>query len=715
MKINSKQRIQRNMKNSFCKKDNKMNVYNICLMFCICILNGNTIYSQTNNNLLSNEIYSERSINLFNPADISFLESQKNGNYTKSQINKLGNDWFIVENNKILLKKDKMLFLSKGEYNFILLNDSIIKKSDNILFNIYTGENYNAIKYFSDSNLKLLTKKNSYQSVTTQKMADEMSFEASTQGLTILNSDPLVSDILETNIREIVNTDKHIILHNILKTGVLFGGDELTTDIVNNKFSNYILFPNGPFLINRYNLGDKIDIPKIGISNGMKKSISFCNYNDSLIIISAPFSSTNKFINVAFNKFVNIKFEEFFTSSFSFDQEFFDKYQEISHNNIIETMYLFKKYSNVDISSLNKVEILNYITAYNNIIKDITPNLVIIFNYKTQKITSILDRCFKPFGEISKLLVDKTNSILFVQSSDEYFTIFDLNTRKEIITLRGTINNIDSNNNLILNVISEFNEKLRAFTNYPKRINALAINLNDFYLKNQFYTSPPTEKFSIDEFTSRLSFDNFVNKKRISDLEGFKLQKLNISNSKILPANIIYKVSNSNFIGSYKSLVENYCNIITSNAKEIGIPLLYSNFELDGNKLILQTDTLESEGTLELLGNFSAESTKDYPFSISIRQMKNFSTLTVNSFKPEVAKQIKEGSVKVKIILMRNMDRVIPAYTRIFVQRNFDAFKEYILGSADEYYEKYVPVKNPPVNSLMLEIDGNKSNRIKLK
>ena len=191
--------------------------------------------------------------------------------------------------------------------------------------------------------------------------------------------------------------------------------------------------------INKYDAKDNLKIDSLYIVQSWELDPV---YSDSIIIFQ---SKINKdIIKYPFNQMLDIdpkiyKVEEKWDYKVDDDKWALIKYINRKFNaNEEPTKTDKQKFAQLEVMSDNTI-------SY-------TPNVLVVYNYKNNKIVSILDKNTIPFDKIYDIFLDNTNQYLIVNSKGQRVTFFDLKSAKEVITFRGIANNVDEENNLILNL-----------------------------------------------------------------------------------------------------------------------------------------------------------------------------------------------------------------------------------------------------------------------
>ncbi len=351
-----------------------------------------------------------------------------------------------------------------------------------------------------------------------------------------------------------------------------------------NNNSKYFLMGRN-LLINRYNLNEIIEIDDLkiisnneNINNGVLYYYDsypinpLClTFNDSLMIFSVAKSELDKNFNSKSKN--NLKNEAI---------SFLSKNISISDfkNKIEEELNIFKIEEN---NEINK-------TIYKNLLPK-ERSCAVVYNYKTKSILSVLSRAIIPFSLIDNIIIDKTNQLIII-NSDKYFTIFDSNNFKEIITIKGNAKNIDHNNNLIIDPIIQIKNKQEK--NEEFRITYTKYSLNELKEKYNYYQEPIAYK-NINEFTTKKEFtsqlDNHYKNNILQFIEKNKtpVSKVTHDNkkendNKIITTNIVL-----NRLGIIETELKKKFNNPKSNNPTKEMIFIYKTYEQNNNNKLIFT------------------------------------------------------------------------------------------------------------------------------
>jgi hypothetical protein len=374
-------------------------------------------------------------------------------------------------------------------------------------------------------------------------------------------------------------------------------------------------------------------------------------------------------------------------------------------------IYFEKKYNKKKLDINNSVDVKNSINTYRNLI-GYNPYCIIVYNYRTKKIIGIVDRVLAPFGEISKLAIDRENKILVAQSPDNYFTLFDIEKCQEIITIKGKFNSIDKNNNLVVNLDFTLNDvgNKNQSQKFPYLINYSEINLNeivkmnDFSLTKDFATETGKSGLGdLDEFTNRRDFKWHIENRMNANINYVSLAKKDTNF-------INLKYSNIDVYSSYmvKKNIEDdlkrYFNFLGVNDKVINIKFSYASYDQDRKELELFSNEVDDETynnfrdknmshddgyskdcnfNLNLFGGF-----KNY-HNINFRRAivsGNILSLKISPVDYTEAYAVKNEGYKIQFNIKNKIILESPSYSKIFLLKYKDFF--------DKKFDNYNRVVN---------------------
>ena len=381
----------------------------------------------------------------------------------------------------------------------------------------------------------------------------------------------------------------------------IYSGDNpLGVKEADNPDSKYIL--TSKKLINRYNMNESINLEYLSLFNTYENVMT---YTDSLVYISFPIGGFSKFLNFEFNKQINIPL----TKDFKLNEDHLylkTKVRIPDQKEFIGYCYQMKKYNNynINIETLNQDIFQNSYNGFKNVFYDKdnnghqnylkSPYVVIAYNFRTNTIESIIDRNFQSFYGINDILLDKRNRFLVIQSG-EYFTIYDVVSKKELYTIRGIVNHVDKNNNLVFNTYFINDEKYGSGFTY--RINEKKIKLDELYTIDK--AAPPITTLKFDEFTSKENFEIACENNRMAlNTSTFTLK----SNAILPPKTFSYSYSINDIKKKYEAKISLTEKLSQYDAPDINWIVKYNTYDLNNEDglLTLKSDPIKFE-TLKIL------------------------------------------------------------------------------------------------------------------
>jgi hypothetical protein len=449
---------------------------------------------------------------------------------------------------------------------------------------------------------------------------------------------------------------------------------ETKNKILQNENSKYFMLGRN-LMINRFNLNEIIEIDDLNIilnneniDNGglyyytPYPIIPRClTFNDSLIIFSVEKSELEK--NIKFNSKNKVKNEEI---------SFLNKHIPITEfkNKIVEQLNILK---NEESNTINQ-------TIYKNLLTE-KRSCAIVYNFKTKTISGILSRAIIPFSLIDNIIIDKTNQLIII-NGDDYFTIFDSNNFKEIITIKGDAKSIDHNNNLITEPIIEIKNIGRINESY--RITYTKYDLNELINKNKFYQEKIEYK-NIDEFTTKKEFLSQLDHHYKNNFSQF-IEKNKTPVSKVINS---IKNENDNKLISTNILVNRFDKIESELRKK------FNNTERNYStkEMIFIYKTYEQNNNNKLV--FTCNDDFDHPFSdINLSKVKS----NFNNIIPVTAViRMRMGIDQIPRIEINNIDplkaKILKDYKLIFTIKENPTTIE--LSLLNYLLEKYPQIIEP--------------------
>lgn len=678
------------------------------------------------------EVFSKIKQSFFNGEHLKTLEGQSisRRNVNQSELegiweNKfisLGNNWFTTSDRKsyLLKKKNNNLYIYDDEGSLFSLNDSIIVLSDGRMLNL-----------FEDNFVQSTLDKSGFLKVKTSKHK---------RNARILGSvnDPIVqTDILLSEPEDM--TARQELIYNVLQDSTFEpkSRDTLRT-VLNNAFSKYVLI-NDFLLMNRYDANDTVNLSRM---NYMLTSSSVVSYNDSLFVISVPISESNMYLSFPYNTEIGAMYNDFM---FRKDEQFYAKYPK-NKEDAIPTLYFFNKYNKIEEKSINPQFFSRYAITYKNLI-NYDPFVLVVYNFKTNSIRAILDRSNTPFPKVDAVHFDKRSKLILVQSSDNYFTAFDADSFKEIVTLKGVINHIDAENNLVLNLIGKKMQNVPSSDVFPYKVNHLAMSLDELITSNNYFNPGFKESLNVDEFTRKDNFLEMLKNRRNTDMNDFVRGRSSSAKS-IDVAVVANKYSNTDIKDKVEKDIRSYYTkqgIMTTDMK---FPLEYVSYDLQNRTLEMKTSQLNYNDIAEL-GVFKVEKGHDaiemnlfgaiksyeaVSFSTDainpelIAELKNkgaaapesatsnedmYTTVKITGVEYEEALKVKNADFKINVIL-RNLDEhSIPDYSYVFISKYFPVVRKFLYyqdaESLERFYQRYVPEVKSGYNSWFFDVNNKEA------
>jgi hypothetical protein len=610
------------------------------------------------------------------------------------KFNEFPNNWFYLQNKGtnavsyfLKNKNGEISKVLKYEDNTpFLLNDSTIWYNNSSLYNLYNDQ-----ILFDSDNYKY--------------------FYYSPQHLNVVNNLLLKSDI------QINQYYSYKYFFNTFKDGVFVSSEAnaFKDYVIDNPSSKYLMFNDafipdngmnywGYSLINRYDVNDTLEINAIYYGNS---NVSSTIYNDSVLYSVIPISASEKLLDYDYNKIIDVIYTK---NGFEKDNEFFKKYWKGSSGtdegyNAVQTCYFFKKYNKIDISKIELEEFKNYYNTYRNLLNE-NPYLIVEYNFITKRIVSIMDKPIIPLKKVIKSYLDNTNSLLITQEIDNTISIFNLLSKKMIITFKGNIGQLNFKNELILNSYGSYNY-LRSPSS-PEKIYFDKINLNELLsLKKESFVNEITSSLNLDEFYQKNVFDSKLKQISELNLQILKNDVNTIENLKKDKTKITY--SNKEIYNKISNQIKQYNSFIYGTSDENPpnktFSLKYFSYSMDTKQLELITD---NENELDLIKNYNTEKVT---ISDERYSGKNYVIIRLKNINSDLAKKLKESKISLTLKVEDNRtDIILPSYDKIFVFRYPNKQELNDKKSYDEFYRKNVPVKNSKLNihnSYYLNINGN--------
>jgi hypothetical protein len=681
-----------------------------------------------------------------------FSRSSTPQQFLTSEFRPLGNKWFYVVEGKKgeLMKRDEYGYnahdgkFKNKLYPIIALNDSIYVLADGTLTNIF--DDYPILSDSKELENRVL-------SVITNKIPSEQYLLARGD---ISNSE---IDASAYNKERFYSPDgfNSRSSFNLLSDRITFKqanpNSLLATD---NRFSNYLLsdeFDYDTYLFNRYNVEDTIHASREFVdlftySGGLPRT-----YNDSLLVVTVPlnpaFSGASKqalgslaasalplnsnylkdsiaismasfakntrektdWLNTLDPRLNRIeeskKYVADFVSAFWF--------KDFGKTLLFENVYNFNKKGDQLIYSKDleqRIKTANKFISYD-------PQLLVVFNYRTNKLISVLNRNGLPFNQLQKLLIDKSNTLLIAQSFDNVFSIFDLRNGKEVLSAKGIINHISDDNKLMLNFSITSKSVYQAsleYTEYIDKLSGYSLSLTELIQKNNVYYSNFTESLNVDEFTSSEDFNAKIATLGKTNRSAFFAQEKKPNNQPLVFAKP-YQPDNKTIKNTLQSQINKFVADQGPIPADIRLPLNYTMWDPNTKILTLSTKQLPADTVAYLGAKWEWEQNSSTDEVFLLEEFRTFNkfrgamqkegsiSFELDPVEPEQAKKIKDGSIKLTFIL-RNQEVNFPHYQYIYANRFYktiyDRYGGYdklnVDGKLDKYFEKTYQLKRTQLN-----------------
>ncbi|MEY5068390.1 MAG: hypothetical protein RLZ47_252 [Bacteroidota bacterium] len=696
---------------------------------------------------------------IFSRANMNDRYSANTQQFLSSEFRPLGNKWFYVVNldggsDELRYTKGTLVrrendytatgLIDKGNnYPIIALNDSIYVLNDGTLFNIFLEDE--GFQEYSES------KELQYSENVPRKLKVITKNTPASQPL-LAHGDILIG-------KESYSSYSFNILSNKLS--------DYTTDRfsfvapADNRFSNYLLGRNNVkmngdnlCLINRYNVEDTIHVKDFNtelISNTFSLPKT---YNDSLLVITFSLQPFNdNFSNENATELLlasSLSFNSNFSKeSIDFPMQNLAKHlkekvdwlqaikkpyenspesdQQISSRtswfgNYPKSLYFEKVFNLKKEEKVFSAKVAEQQTKIAQQFIQYDPEFLVVLNYRTNKLVSVLSRNGLPFQGIRKLLIDKSNTLLIAQASDNVFSIFDLRNGKEIFSAKGIINHISDDNKLMLNfsmtskVVYQEQEP-----NYIDKLTGYSLSLTDLIQKNNVYYSSFTESLNVDEFTTPADFNTKMDALEKKNRSLFFAQEKLTSNQPLVFAKP-YQPTNKTIKNAIESQLVNFITNQGPIPADIRIDLGYSQWDPTTQLLTLKSKKSFNADTIAYFSpqvgakwNWEQNIPYDGVYLLdSFRIFKRFRGFMENDgsvifeigpVEAEKAKGLKDGTIKLSFIL-HNEGVNIPDYNYIFANRFYKTIYERkggydklnFDGKLDKYFEKTYQLKRTQFN-----------------
>lgn len=569
-----------------------------------------------------------------------------------------------------------------------LFNDSLLYCLDGKIMNINNGQflNYSFQKNQFPIELK-----------TEQRAGNIEQIESRSRGKIIM------TDIFRQKFDQVYDD----VIVNILSDNILFQRG-MGYDVINNPTSKYIMYAGG--LMNRFNVKDTLNVPYF--------SYSMSIYNDSIIYYALPISTSYKLLDYKYNEKIDLEFSSDLLRENEKDlfmQKRRTLYDSDAMNYATGVTYFHKKINKKDVSMSSITDFNNYFHTYDNLIgNDLksyrhngvypSPSLIIEYNFINKKITSILDKSLFPITGVTNMFLDKGNKYLLVQQHNKTFTVFNLNTKKEIITLPGIINDVNNKNELILNVVGLKSNSYGGSESFQS-IELTKLNLNELYsISDSFYVRERMSSMNVDEFTTKNEFD--IKRKFLESIEYRKLLVSTKSNN-YNTNNVVYNKYSNDFVQkSLNNLTVKYLDILfksnnefspfLNRKNEISYKLNYLSYSNENKSLEFKTDKL-NQMEMNLFSYYNQSNNYQIRFS---EQYDNTYLVYFRNIDLNEAKIMKDQS---SIVIKSNFQNFfkLPDMSNFIVLKYFDSIYKKLYyyyegmtdtSSSDKFYRNFVPV-----------------------
>jgi hypothetical protein len=521
-------------------------------------------------------------------------------------------------------------------------------------------------------------------------------------------------------------------INNILTGKGFLGSEDLRYfGIYNNKFSKYILaslrtVDEKMLFMNRYNSNETLNYSQLEYIND-----DVFTYSDSVYYIPVKLSQIKHFklLDYEFNTPINIENQNiFFNEEGNWNSEVAEVMDKYNYK-LGECYYYYEKYNKVNLRDNyvkgEGIKSVNATTTYENLF-DESPTLILEYNFKSQKLTGILDRLIIPFNKINKLILDKFSRFLFIQDGN-LITIFDLLTKKELITFSGQIDNIDDQNYLNLNLYANYIAQGKDKYGMPKKnISTIfidQININDLYKTSNIKYLDDIDKLDIDEFTTKEEFQKKLN---IQINQQHSLFSQNVFSENItLPINETITLPSDEIVNRMTTSIENHIQLLNENLlrDSLQLNLTYDNYSFDNKSISLRFDLNETNLVEPFLGfrdrffknidfEFEGQKLKLNILSINCSQ-ENLCSIEISGIEPEFAKKIKSGTINSSIVLTSSLElnSTIPSYDSIFILEN-DSLNSYFEKASSSFLHHKYNVVNLKLGNKIVPV--SKINLIEL-
>ncbi len=680
------------------------------IIFSIQIIFGEKVNAQLSK--VNNSVFINRNLISFFDKDFANKLNSRFANFkSQNQINpnliynylKLTNNYHYLQTSferALIYKSNNLVFDLENSPQF--LNDSLLILDGGKIFNL-GKDDFEYIKINGNSKAQILVLEKDSEIHISQP--------------------PLKSDLITS----------YGYINNILTGKGFLGSSEdfFNLKLYNNKFSKYVLaslrnVDDKMLFMNRYNSKETLNYSQLEFIED-----DVFTYSDSVYYIPVKLSQIKHFklLDYEFNTPINIEHQNiFFNEEGNWSSEVAEVMDKYNYN-LGECYYYYEKYNKVNLRDNyvkgEGIKSVNATTTYKNLF-DKSPTLILEYNFKSQKLTGILDRLILPFNKINKLILDKSSRFLFIQEGI-LITIFDLLTKKELITFTGQIDNIDDQNYLNLNLYANYIVQGKDKYGMPKKnISTIFIdqlNINDLYKTSNFKYLDDIDKFDIDEFTT---YEEFQKKLSIQINKQRSIFSQNIFTENItLPTNETITLPSDEIVNRMSTSIENHRKLLNENLlrDSLQFNLIYDNYSFDNKSISLRFDLNETKLVEPFLG-FRDRFFKNIDFEFEGQKLKlnilsincsreNLCSIVISGIEPEFAKKIKIGSINSSIVLTSQLElnSTIPNYDSIFILEN-DSLNSYFEKASSSFLHHKYNVVNLKLANKMVPV--SKINLIEL-
>ena len=493
--------------------------------------------------------------------------------------------------------------------------------------------------------------------------------------------------------------------------------------ILNQKYEYLPYWANNPKYVELVPLEHTIFSSN---DNLVQKCENICTHNDSLVFFILPIGYSPNILDYPINEKIKNRINiESFSQNIDNFQKHIDDTEDIGYK------YFFRKYN---LSQTVPFEPKNFILPKNDAF------VILEFNHVLDKLNIVYDAGFSNLMPV-KLFIDKTNTLLIVQSVDNIeddfnsdfsdrfetgpngeinihhsITIFDLETKRELISFPGFINDLTNENHLIVNGYMAWTPQCIYYDNLD--LNEIIKNKKGFVTPKIINSLELNEFMSSDKMNAKLNLLKDGNKPKPENTDNRILPQQNYSN--------IQNNNSEKFIRFVENGNSNLCDCYYKKLNELPdnilLSLKYVEYDLNENSLRLETSSL-NDFEYSYLSDLDCDNWIDRNFpcdrtlsnGLTYSSSSDYDTKKVILFlynvEPDLAQRIKD-EVKVLIQfdhdMIFNPEKVENYYKNPLIENcielSNDSNKEKLL----ELFRSYAPIdKNyVPYAVFNLIIDG---------